>query len=177
MSGGRGMVVPLKKNCVSGCSDNRTIKPPTSSLMWKKEVGEEQSLHVFQKSGNSYELTLTDKDALDLIVDTGFKVNDSNFKPRSYFSQNDINANNSKNETNSDIPEHETNTEHQENDGMNENEAGRRHADGANDGDDNMEQSDDDDDNTAKSDPGDDDTIEESDADDDAKDEQFDEKR
>ncbi|CAC5411985.1 unnamed protein product [Mytilus coruscus] len=53
--------------------DNRTIKAADVIANVEKEIGEGTVLACVRKSGNSYELTLTDKDASDLMVDTGFK--------------------------------------------------------------------------------------------------------
>ncbi|CAG2201194.1 unnamed protein product [Mytilus edulis] len=91
MSGGRGDGRSIKeKTVLVDVGDNRNIKAADVIANVEKEVGEGTVLACVPKSGNSYELTLTDKDALDLIVDTGFKVNDSNFKPRAIFSRDKV---------------------------------------------------------------------------------------
>ncbi|CAG2241714.1 unnamed protein product [Mytilus edulis] len=91
MSGGRGDGRSIKeKTVLVDVGDNRNIKAADVIANVEKEVGEGTVLACVPKSGNSYELTLTDKDALDLIVDTGFKVNDSNFIPRAIFSRDKV---------------------------------------------------------------------------------------
>ncbi|XP_063406257.1 protein PFC0760c-like [Mytilus trossulus] len=91
MSGGRGDGRSIKeKTVLVDVGDNRNIKAADVIANVEKEVGEGTVLACVPKSGNSYELTLTDKDTLDLIVDTGFKVNDSNFIPRAIFSRDKV---------------------------------------------------------------------------------------
>ncbi|CAG2241705.1 unnamed protein product [Mytilus edulis] len=71
MSGGRGDGRSIKeKTVLVDVGDNRNIKAADVIANVEKEVGEGTVLACVPKSGNSYELTLTDKDALDLIVDT-----------------------------------------------------------------------------------------------------------
>ncbi|CAC5405817.1 unnamed protein product [Mytilus coruscus] len=115
---------------------------------------------------------LSDKDALVLIVDTGFKVNDSNFKPRAIFSREKVVSffNVSQYVPDSEIREklqefgaelkspikrkmhpgtevangtrNDTNTDNPENDDMNDTEAEDEYTDDVNGDDDNMEQND-----------------------------------
>ncbi|CAC5411983.1 unnamed protein product [Mytilus coruscus] len=60
---------------------------PEEYKVVEAEVGEGVVEACVPKSGNIYEITLKEIEAVDLICDTGFKVNNETFKPNAVFSK------------------------------------------------------------------------------------------
>ncbi|CAC5423394.1 unnamed protein product [Mytilus coruscus] len=70
--------------------DNKTVKATDVIGSVETEVGEGTVLACVPKNGNAYEITLIDKEALDLVVDTGLKVGEANYKPYAIFSRDKV---------------------------------------------------------------------------------------
>ena len=66
--------------------DNRTVTASSVIKSIEEQVGEGEILACVPKSGNLFEITLSNDDSVDLICDTGFKVGDNKFKPNAVFS-------------------------------------------------------------------------------------------
>lgn len=88
MAGERGGFRSVKELTVLvDVGDNRTISAMSVIESVESEVGKGVVEACVPKSGNMYEITLSGKDAVDLITDTGFKVNDTKFSPNAVFSK------------------------------------------------------------------------------------------
>ncbi|CAC5407197.1 unnamed protein product [Mytilus coruscus] len=89
--GGRGDGRSVKEQTVVVLvGDNKTVKATDVIASVETEVGEGTVLACVTKSGNAYEITLIYKDALDLVVDTGFKVGEAIYKPNAIFSRDKV---------------------------------------------------------------------------------------
>ncbi|CAC5405814.1 unnamed protein product [Mytilus coruscus] len=67
--------------------DNKNVSALSVINNVETEVGESVVEACFPKSGNIYEITLKEIEAVDLVCDTGFKVNNETFKPNAVFSK------------------------------------------------------------------------------------------
>ena len=95
MSGERGeprsKTRKLKEHTVSvDVGDNKRIKAADVIASIEKEVGEGMVEACVPKSGNFFEITLKQTDAVELLVDTGFKVESKSFKPKQIFSEQKV---------------------------------------------------------------------------------------
>ena len=88
MSGGRGGRKTLKELTVFvDVGDNKSVSAGAVIKSVEEAVGEGTVAACVPKSGNGYEITLLDYDALELICDTGFKIKNNTFKPNAIFSK------------------------------------------------------------------------------------------
>ncbi|CAC5385394.1 unnamed protein product [Mytilus coruscus] len=88
MPGERGANRTVKEQTVLvDVGDNKNVSALSVINSVEAEVGEGVVEACVPKSGNVYEITLKELEAVDLLCDTGFKVNNVKFKPNAVFSK------------------------------------------------------------------------------------------
>lgn len=88
MPGGWGVHRTIKEHTVVvDVKDNINIPAREIIDSIQNVVGEGAVLAIVPKTGNAFEITLSDQNAIDLIVDTGFEHKDKTYKPRAIFSK------------------------------------------------------------------------------------------
>ncbi|VDI63783.1 Hypothetical predicted protein [Mytilus galloprovincialis] len=88
MPGERGANRTVKEQTVLvDVGDNKNVSALSVINSVEAEVGEGVVEACVPKSGNVYDITLKELEAVDLLCDTGFKVNNVKFQPNAVFSK------------------------------------------------------------------------------------------